>query len=64
MIPRMRLVTQKTFFSFAKSHSTAGTVFPGSKTGDFVQESPTLGNQYEDDPLLDDYLKTLLPGQV
>ena len=38
--------------------------FQESKTGDFLQEPPSLGNQYEDDNLLKSYFKRIFPSQV
>ncbi|XP_065663665.1 acyl-CoA dehydrogenase family member 11 isoform X3 [Hydra vulgaris] len=38
--------------------------FTSSKTGRFVQEKPFLGNQYLDDPLLQNYLAKYLPPEV
>ena len=69
MIPRMRWLFQKAITNNLNSKTTStrirGTaIFSGSKTGDFVQDSPVLANQYEDDPLLDKYLKFALPEEV
>ena len=69
MILRTRIISQKALLHFnscgAVISSNRGTsIFSGSKTGDFVQDNPTLGNQYNDDPLLDKYLKSALPEEV
>jgi hypothetical protein len=38
--------------------------FAFSKTGDFFQAAPTLGNQYDQDPFLIELLRNSIPYQV
>ena len=67
MIPRTRALSQKALVHCTSSttvSSRGASIFSGSKTGDFVQDNPTLENQYNDDPLLDKYLKSILPEEV
>ena len=67
MIPRTRALSQKALVHCTSSttvSSRGASIFSGSKTGDFVQDNPTLANQYADDPLLDKYLKSVLPEEI
>jgi hypothetical protein len=40
------------------------SIFSCSKTGDFFQQAPELGNQYEQDPFLIELLSNCIPKQV
>ena len=45
---------------FKLNHS----IFSGSKRGDFFQNEPKIGNQYDEDPFLIDCLKNSIPENV
>ena len=63
--PRMRLTSKlnNNLLSNNVLHRCKA-VFSGSKTGDFFQQNPELKNQFEDDPLLNKHLKSVLPDEV
>ena len=62
----MRGVLRRFTSSVVEGEVSAQSRFPfsGARTGQFFQDGPQLGNQYEMDYPLKSYLKRVMPAEV